>query len=109
MASLWEAVMAVPKKKPAVNPSSKKRVEKKAESWFQRKATNAKTLEIPDVLEAIEVGEIVAIEYRSTKYDGRPRIWRHEVTKPRKLFISRDGRVLVVLPGFKITKRGIEG
>jgi len=98
-----------PKKKTAVNPAAAKRVEKKAGAWNQRKPTKAKSLEIPDVLEAVEVGTIVAIEYRSTKFDGKPRIWRHEVTKPRKLFISTDGRVLVVLPGFKITKRGIEG
>jgi hypothetical protein len=31
------------------------------------------------------------------------------VTGKRTLHISTDGKVMVILPGFKITKRGIEG
>ena len=101
--------MAVKPKKKATIAAAKKRVEKKAEAWNQKPATRAKTRSIPDVLEAVEVGELVAVEYRSSKYDGKTRVWRHEATKKQKLYISRDGKVFVIVPGFKITKRGIEG
>lgn len=58
---------------------------------------------------AVEIGEIVAIEYDSNKFDGVSRIYRHDATRKRKLFISPDGATLIVWPPFKITKRGIEG
>jgi hypothetical protein len=60
-------------------------------------------------VEAVEIGKIVSITYESDKYDGRKRLWKHDVTGDRTLHISTDGKVLVVLPGFKVTKRGIEG
>lgn len=89
--------------------AAKKRVEKKAGEWNQRNPKKAKVQRIPDPLEAIEIGEIVSICYRSAKFDGKVRVWEHVVTKKRKLYISLDGSILVVKPGFKITKRGIEG
>lgn len=113
--------MAVKKKTPAKAPkkapkkaptqATRKKVEAKAHAWNQRESltTKARVIELPDELEAIEIGEIVAIEYRSKKYDGKARVWRHEVAKKRTLHISLDGKILVILPGFKITKRGIEG
>ena len=98
-------------KLPYTNPTPGRKAEKKAAAWYQMESleTGAKTIKLPTAVEAVEVGEIVAIEYRSRKYTGRNKVWRHEVTQPRKLHISTDGKVLVVLPGFKITKRGIEG
>ena len=93
------------------NPTPGRKAEKKAAAWFQREnlTTGARTIRLPDTVEAVEIGRIVAIEYESDKYDGKKRIWRHEVTQKRDLHVSTDGKVLVVLPGFKITKRGIEG
>ena len=76
---------------------------------MERLETGAQTIKLPSTVEAVEIGEIVAIEYRSDKYDGKPRVWRHEVTQKRALHMSTDGKVMVVLPGFKVTKRGIEG
>jgi hypothetical protein len=58
---------------------------------------------------AVEVGLITAIEYDSNKFDGKWRIYRHDATAKRRLFISPDGSTLIVWPPFRITKRGIEG
>lgn len=58
---------------------------------------------------AVEIGELVAIEYDSNKFDGEPRIYRHDVTKKRKMFISIDGSTIIIQPPLKVTKRGIEG
>ena len=91
------------------NPSAEAKAEKKAAAWFQREPSEARRIKLPATVEAVEVGRIVAIEYESDKYDGKRRVWRHESTKPRELHISTDGKVMVILPGFKITKRGIEG
>ncbi len=93
------------------NPAPGRKAEKKAAAWYQRESltTGAKTIRLPDTVEAVEVGKIVSITYESDKYDGRKRLWKHDVTGNRTLHISTDGKVLVVLPGFKITKRGIEG
>jgi len=57
----------------------------------------------------IHIGKMAAIEYDCDKYDGKPRIWRHESTRERNLYISIDGSTLVIDPPFRITKRGIEG
>jgi hypothetical protein len=58
---------------------------------------------------AVEIGELVAIEYDSRKFDGTARVYRHDVTTKRKLYVSVDGSTLIVWPPLKITKRGIEG
>lgn len=93
------------------NPGEGKVAKKKAAAWYQRPdlVTEPRKVKLPGTVEAVEIGRIVAIEYESDKYDGKLRVWRHEVTKPRALHISADGKVMVVLPGFKVTKRGIEG
>ena len=57
----------------------------------------------------LDAGRITAIEYESDKFDGESRIYRHEVTKKRRLIISADGSTILINPPFKITKRGIEG
>jgi len=93
------------------NPKPGAKASKKAEAWYQKKSlvTGAQTINLPDTVEAVEIGRIVSITYESDKYDGRKRLWKHDVTGNRTLHISTDGKVMVVLPGFKITKRGIEG
>lgn len=57
----------------------------------------------------LDAGRITAIEYESDKFDGETRIYRHEVTKKRRLIISADGSTILITPPFRITKRGIEG
>lgn len=57
----------------------------------------------------VDVGLFVAIEYDSEKFDGEPRIYRHDITKKRRLLISVDGSTIIVDPPLKLTKRGIEG
>lgn len=93
------------------NPAKGKKAEKKAKAWYGRPSllTAAVPVSIPDDVELVDVGEILAIEYLSDKFDGNPRAYRHDVTKKRRLYISTDGSVLVIKPGFKITRRGIEG
>lgn len=93
------------------NPSTQTKAEKKALAWYGKDTltTEARKIKIADNLGFVEVGQIVAIEYESTKFDGKTRIYRHDVTGRRALHISTDGQVLIVKPGFKITKRGIEG
>lgn len=85
---------------------------KKASDWYGKDALvtpprRLKGFEFPDAF--VEVGEITAIEYESKKFDGKKRIYRHDVTGKRKLLISVDGSTMIVSPSFKITKRGIEG
>ncbi len=60
-------------------------------------------------LALVEIGTLTALEYESDKYDGKPRLWRHDVTSKHRLFLSPDGSTLVVWPPFRMTKRGIEG
>lgn len=93
------------------NPAPGRAAEKKAKAWYQKETLNtgARTINLPHTVEAVEIGKIVSITYESDKYDGRKRLWKHDVTGDRTLHISTDGKVMVVLPGFKVTKRGIEG
>ena len=93
------------------NPSAAAVAEKKARAWNQNDDLVTKARKIRHKLPEsyIEVGPMVAIEYLSNKFDGEDVVYRHEVTKPRQLHISTDGSTLLVKPGFKITKRGIEG
>lgn len=94
------------------NPSSAVgKAVKKAKAWNQNDdlVTEPILIDWNPPESAIDVGQIVAIEYLSDKFDGVKRIYRHEVTKKRKLFLSLDGSTLIVDPPFKITKRGIEG
>lgn len=85
---------------------------KKAKAWYgdEELVTEPKPLRgYSAPTAAVEIGTITAIEYDSNKFDGKGRIYRHDVTKKRKLFISLDGSTLIVWPPFKVTKRGIEG
>lgn len=93
------------------NPKRGAKAIKKALAWNGRESlvTSPKNIHVKDNLEFVEIGRIVAIEYESNKFDGKTRIYRHDVTKSRILHVSTDGTVLIVKPGFKITKRGIEG
>jgi hypothetical protein len=83
----------------------------KAFAWFGREdlLTAAETLDWTPPQSAVEIGLIEAIEYASDKFDGTMRSYRHDVVKPRRMFLSPDGSTIVVLPPFKVTKRGIEG
>jgi hypothetical protein len=95
---------------------------KKAEDWFGNDALVSDVMSLteyeppivkmPDgtlALALVEIGRIAELAYYSNKYDGKNRLWAHEVTGDRRLFISADGSTLVVWPPFKVTKRGIEG
>jgi hypothetical protein len=95
---------------PSHNP--KTRAVKKARQWFgdDELVTEPKVLKgykAPDC--AVEIGTFVAIEYDSHKYDGKSRVYRHEFTKERRIFVSPDGSTIIVDPPFRVTKRGIEG
>lgn len=57
----------------------------------------------------VDIGDFVAIEYDSPKFDGTDRIYRHEGTRKRRCLLSIDGTTMVFDPPFKLTKRGIEG
>jgi len=57
----------------------------------------------------VEIGDFVALEYDSDKFDGKPRIYRHEATRKRRFLMSVDGSTIIAHPPFKLTKRGIEG
>jgi len=58
---------------------------------------------------AVEIGNIVAIEYASNKWTGEEHVYRHEFEEIRRMAISPDGSTIVVDPPFLITDRGIEG
>jgi len=62
---------------------------------------------MPDAF--VDLGDVIALEYDSEKFDGEQRIYRHEATQKRRLLMSVDGSTLIVWPPFKLTKRGIEG
>jgi hypothetical protein len=84
----------------------------KALAWYGSKdlLTEPKLLKSYNAPEAvIEIGPFIAIEYESNKFDGKSRIYRHDITHHRKLYISADGSTIVIWPPLKITKRGIEG
>lgn len=102
------------------NPSSFEKEERKAarrsreaaERWYgDPQLVNATKIlrgyEFPDAF--LDAGHISALEYESDKFDGSTRLYRHDVTKKRRLIISADGSTILVFPPFKITKRGIEG
>jgi len=97
-------------------------ITKKASAWYQDSKLLNEAGGIPEyeppiitledgtiALAMVEIGTIAEISYFSDKYDGIRRLWTHEVTGTRRLFISTDGSTLVVWPPFKVTKRGLEG
>lgn len=93
------------------NPAPGRVALKKATAWYQdeRLVDGVKTIRLPHTVEAVEIGKLISITYESDKYDGRKRLWKHDVTGDKTLHISADGKVLVVLPGFQVTKQGIKG
>jgi hypothetical protein len=85
---------------------------KKASAFFGREdlvtqARELKGYEAPTA--CVEIGNLIALEYDSPKFDGKSRIYRHETTKKRKMLISLDGSTIIIWPPLKVTKRGIEG
>jgi hypothetical protein len=84
---------------------------KKAKAWFgnDELVTEPELIDWKPPSAVVHIGRMVAIEYESDKFDGTRRVYRHEVTQFRELLLSPDGTCLIVLPGFKVTKRGIEG
>lgn len=93
------------------NPTPGKVALKKAGAWYQKESLvdGVETIRLPHTVEAVKIGKIISITYESDKYDGRKRLWKHDVTGDKDLHISADGKVLVVLPGFQVTKQGIKG
>lgn len=57
----------------------------------------------------VDIGDHIAIEYDSRKFDGTQRIYRHEDSVKRRCLLSIDGTTMVFDPPFRLTKRGIEG
>jgi len=89
-----------------------KRSAEKALNWYGKNGlVNAtkvlRGFEFPQSF--VDAGTIAAIEYESDKFDGKERLFRHDVTQKRRMLISADGSTIIVWPPFKITKRGIEG
>jgi len=84
---------------------------KKAKDWYRKSDlfTEPEPMEVNFPEAVIRIGTIVAIEYASDKFTGKEEVYRHEVTRERDLYVSTDGTCFLVLPGFKITTRGIEG
>ena len=93
------------------NPAPGKVAMKKAAAWYQKESLldGVETIRLPHTVEAVRIGKLISITYESDKYDGRKRLWKHDVTGDKDLHISADGKVLVVLPGFQVTKQGIKG
>ena len=93
------------------NPSPRARAEKKARAWYGKESlvTAAQEIDWTPPESAVHIGQMVAIEYLSDKFDGTKRIYRHDVTKVRQMLLSPDGSTIIIDPPFKITKRGIEG
>lgn len=83
----------------------------KALAWFRRPdlTTPPQVIQWDPPEAAVLIGRIVAIEYYSDKFDGTPRVYRHDFTKMRDLAVSPDGSTLIVIPPFRVTTRGIEG
>lgn len=84
---------------------------KKALAWFRRSdlVDEPQTCTWEPPVSFIDVGNIEALEYTSTKFDDKNRLYRHEVTQKRKLLLSTDGSCLLIFPPFRVTTRGIEG
>ena len=99
-------------REPVQNPTPTAKAIKKAKAWYRREdlVTEPELLKGYHAPKAVvEVGELLAIEYASTKFEGKLEAYRHEVTQTHRLFLSPDGSTLIVDPPFRITTRGIEG
>jgi hypothetical protein len=98
---------------PLSNPSSSEvaRTIEKAREWFGDAAlvTEPETMPWNPPKTAVHIGQLVAIEYLSDKFDGVETVYRHVFDEMLDCVISLDGRTIVLSPGLKITDRGIEG
>lgn len=83
----------------------------KAREWFGRDDLVTEPERIPwtPPKAAVEIGNLVAIEYASDKWTGKETVYRHEFEQIRCMAVSLDGSTIVVYPPFRITKDGIEG
>lgn len=83
----------------------------KAKDWFGLDSllTEPEQLAWTPPAAAVLIGRLVAIEYASDKYDGKERVYRHDLDHPRDLAISIDGSTMIVTPALRVTKRGLEG
>jgi len=93
------------------SPGTETQAIAKAREWFGRDdlVTEPESLPWTPPQAAVEIGQLVAIEYASDKWTGKEVIYRHEFEEERRMAISLDGTTIVVFPPFRITKRGIEG
>lgn len=58
----------------------------------------------------VDLGELLAVVYRSSKWVGYPRTYIHYMEDPPRLASDVEGRRLYVVGGsYRITARGIEG
>lgn len=82
-----------------------------AGKWFgdPQLLTEPETIAWRPPTAAVEIGNLVAIEYASNKWTGNETVYRHEFEEIRRMAISPDGSTIVVDPPFRITERGIEG
>lgn len=85
--------------------------QKKAKAWYRHPdlVTEPETVPYAPPSAVVHIGQLVAIEYLSDKFDGKERVYRHELDSLRDLMISPDGKTLVILPGLRVTTRGLEG
>jgi len=83
----------------------------KAKAWYRDKSlvTKPERIAYKAPSAVVEIGQLVAIEYASDKFDGTMRTYRHDVTMVRRICISPDGSTIVVDPPLRVTTRGIEG
>ena len=83
----------------------------KARDWFglDSLVTEPELLDWKPPEAAVLIGRLVAIEYSSDKFDGKDRVYRHELDRTRELYVSIDGSCFIVTPALRVTKRGLEG
>jgi len=83
----------------------------KAKDWFGLDSllTEPELVDYQAPEAAVLIGRLVAVEYYSDKFDGKGRVYRHDLDRPRDLAVSVDGGTMMIFPPLKITKRGIEG
>jgi hypothetical protein len=83
----------------------------KALEWFGEESllTDPEDLPWTPPAAAVLVGRLVAIEYASDKWDGKERVYRHDLDRPCNLAISIDGSTIILDPPLRVTKRGLEG
>lgn len=113
----------IPKKKTFIkNPARKKTAAKKQRSPekqykdFHHKTGHKSitdTIDIPDKF--IHIGKAVSLIYESDKFDGKPRLYKHDFKKHGNILAKPEGKsgfsdlILMNNLKFKIKKEGITG